>query len=82
MGFFDEFSSFMGDINSIKSGVTNFKKDFVNELHTEAQSISQTIDGTVADLQQTAVDITKTVKQTTSLNPESPQATDDSRTAN
>jgi reverse gyrase len=81
MGFFDEFTSFMGDVNSIKSEMTNFRNDFVNELQTEAKNVSQTIDGTANNLRQTAVEITETVKQTTTLTPEPPQTTDDSNSA-
>lgn len=78
MGFFDEFNNFIGEINSIKSDMTNFKKDFVEELHTEANSVAQTIDSTASDLRQTTVGITGTIKQATSLSQPEPNIVEES----
>lgn len=81
MGFFDDFNNLVGEISSIKSEMTNIKNGFIDELHSEATGVAQTIDDTATDLRHTAVEMSETVKQSTTLTPSEPPTSDDDATA-
>ena len=67
MGFFDEFTDFVGEIKSLKSEMTDIKDGVANELQTSAQEVSQTVTDTASTLKDSADDIKATIQDTAAL---------------
>ncbi len=75
MGFIDEFTGFVGEVNSLKQNVTQFGTDFIHEALSEAEQVKQTVTGAADEIKTTASDMSQTIKQSTALTTETPDDT-------
>lgn len=69
MGFFDDLTDFVSDVNSLKSEFTDITKGVVNDVATSAKGVKKTVSDTATELKTSASDIKSTLQSTTKLEP-------------
>ena len=67
MGFFQDFTNFVGEVSSLKDEMIDIKDGVTNELLTNANEVSQTVSDTATNLRGSAEEIKTTIQETTSL---------------
>ncbi|USN96749.1 MAG: hypothetical protein H6797_00925 [Candidatus Nomurabacteria bacterium] len=67
MGFFDEFTDFVGEIKSIKNELTDIGDGVVKDITSSASEVKKTVGDTATELKSSANEIKSTLQQTGQL---------------
>lgn len=60
MGLFDDFTDFMGEVQSLRSDITQLGTDVVKELVTDTNEVKQVVSDTASGVKTTVQDASPT----------------------